>query len=1472
MKKLLTSLIVLCFFATKLFAGAVTITEPSGTLAAQINTDLAAAVTAGNTDITLQLADGGTYIAASAGTATALTIPAGVTRLVFYAPSTVAVKPVLYVSTLTFSDQLMTELIFDGVKVMTGVSNNYLVQPNAATTKFLTATGKLTFRNCWVEGYRAVLYSTLATTLAEVNYVGNYFKNIAASGIISVSAGTLNKVTIRNNTFNNVGGDASAATGTDYFIDFRSTNSVTSQINFSNNTIYYPRTQGRGLFRTSANFTTGYLKENNNLYATGNSTGYTIQLLYNNLTAGTSTDTDSTNYYSNKLTMGTNKGSILTTAYTENSPSNLFVDPSNDNFTINDPNFAGKTKAGNPACFYPPTITFSGGLVNLDYNLNAGPSAAQSFTISTVVLKGAVTLTAPAHYEISSDNVTFSGSLTLGSAGNDLTNQTVYVRQKAGNALGTYNESITATTTGGATKYLTLSGSVTQNLPVLDTPAGLSASTITYTSFHASWTAVANAASYSIRLLVNGSAVSTVTTSGTSYDFSSLTPGTVYTFAVTAVADGVNYNNSVESTQSASVALPSIYLFSSVNIANAGAVSKTPNYTSYSPNALVTLTATKNFGYAFVNWTDSVSGTVLSSSASYTVTMNETKHIKANFSSVATYNFSVAIAGSPWGKVTLSPAANGGKYEVGTVVTMTVTPNAVTTFSYWEDQTTVTSRNITVSKDTAFTATFDEKPFIAGWDFKASTPTSARTGDYYAVSTNKGIFNIYNQDGTVASWLAHTGAHSPATPCTYKWTDVNSFATNQRYYQASFSTTGYQNIQVKSQMAADYQYYATQKLQASLDGVSFTDLTTASISNTWVDMNYTLPQAYENQSTVYLRWVADASSTKNGAGNDGTSITNVFIFADVIPVPDTTAPTLLSTVPANNAATISANGSIVLTFDEAVKAGTGSCTLNGTALTATYGSKTVSFAYSKLAYNSNYTFVVPSGAIADKSGNAFAGITLNLHTMNRPVPAAKLFDAVIAKDGSGDYTTIQAAIDAAPAGRAIPWLIFVKNGTYSGHVDIPSTKPYINLIGQSRDSVIISAARLSGASSDSATVYSVDPGASVVVKAANCYFENICFENKYGYDHNTGPQALALYTTNDRVILNNCWLRSYQDTYLTAYGNVAYRHYLKNCRIEGAVDFIYGGGDVYFDKCTIFCKRSSGGYIVAPSHQTGTKWGYVFSNCTIDGTDASYTTYLGRPWSNRPMTSFFNTTCKINIYPAGWYYKMGAIPAIFADYNSVDANGFALDLTQRISTYQIDSTKNSVTTTYTYTGIKNSFTDAEAATYTYENVVSGTDSWDPRTIIEPTASPVNVRISSGGVLSWDATQYAICYVITKNNKVIGFSSTNEFTDASYSAAATYKVTAVAESGALSAASTAIAGGPTTGVLDQIYTKPYAYTANKKLVVANLPSGAKVDVYAVNGTLLASRQATASSMSFDFVSPCIIRIKTEKNTDVLKVIK
>lgn len=1462
MKKLFTFLLVSFLVTTKLLAGAVTIQVASGQTATQMNADMAAAIAAGNTDITLQFADGGTWGASSAEITVA--VPAGVTKLTFYAPSTVVTKPVLRMNTLTYADGLMTGgITFDGVKIITATTNQYLIQPTSATATRIPAS--LTVKNCWVEGHRAVLSSSLVTTTSEVIFTNNYFKNIAGSGIINVNTGFIPKITIRNNTFNNVGGIASGATGSDYFIDFRSPNSVTSQINFSNNTIYYPATQGRGLFRLAGAFTTGYIKENNNLYATGNATPYTLSLLYTNVTAAT-TDADSTNYYSNKFSGVNNVGSINTTAYVENSPSNLFVNPAADNFTINDPNFAGKIKAGNPACFYPATVTITGGsIVNMDYNLAAGPSTSKSFTLSTLVLRGSVTLTAPADYEISTDNSTYSGTLVLGGLGNDLTNQTVYVRLKAGLAVGTYNESITVSTPQTSNQSISCSGSVTLNLPPLDTPAGLSATAITYTGFHAGWTSVANAASYTLRVLLNGSAVSTITgITGNSYDVTGLTPGSTYTFAVTAIGDAVNYNSSSESSPSSSVAVPFIYLFTSLNNASAGTITKSPSATSYSPNASVQLTAAKNFGYQFVNWVDSVSGTVLSSANPYTVTMDGTKHIKAVFNTLTTYNYTVNVTGSTWGTVSLSPAPTGGKYEAGTTVTMTAVNDSVSTFLNWEDNTTGKVRSITVDADKTFSATFSEKSFIVGWDLVTPDPKSSRPADYYSVTSNRGLFSAYEPTGAVAGWLTYTAG---GIPCALLWTTTPT--TTHRYYQASFSTVGYKNINVHSNMFAYNQFfYPGQKLQYSTDGTNFTDLNSCTLINSnWVPLQAALPVALENQTIVYLRWTADLTTTPVGSGNDGTGISNIYVFADVITIPDPIKPTLVSTVPVTGSTGASANGSISLTFDKIVKAGTGNCTLGSTVLTPSFGSKTVTFNYTKLAYNTEYAFHVPAGALTNVDGVACDEATITFTTMNRPQPAAKLFNAVVATDGSGDYTTIQAAINAVPDNNAAPYLIFVKNGTYNGHVDIPSSKPYINLIGQSRDSVVISAARISGGSSvyPDSVVYSVDPGATVVVKAANCYFENICFENKFGYANLSGPQALALYTTNDRVILNNCWLRSYQDTYLTTYGNVAYRHYIKNCRIEGAVDFIYGGGDVFFDKCLIYCTRSAGGYIVAPSHQTGTKWGYVFSNCTIDGPNASYTTYLGRPWTNSPMASFFNTTCKIGIYPTGWWHTMGAIPAIFADYNSMDANGSPLDMSQRISTYDYVSGGTTITGT-----AKNSFTDTEAATYSYENVTSGTDGWDPRTVTEPTNAPANVTIASGGALTWDATQYAICYVVMKNNKVIGFTTGTGYTDASYSATAIYKLVAVSESGALSAATTAT-GGLSTG-LQSTKNNVYAYFTDKNLLVNNLTIGSTVSVYNFNGMLLYKQIAKSNSVAVPVNAACVVRINSDEESLSLKVIK
>jgi pectin methylesterase-like acyl-CoA thioesterase len=836
-----------------------------------------------------------------------------------------------------------------------------------------------------------------------------------------------------------------------------------------------------------------------------------------------------------------------------------------------------------------------------------------------------------------------------------------------------------------------------------------------------------------------------------------------------------------------------------VNIDNAGTIVRTPNSDTYAKGSEVSLLCVPNFGYKFVKWLDSL-GVDLSTVNPLTITMDTTKKVTAVFEAVNTYTFDFSIQGSQWGEISLSPSPINGKYEEGTVVTMSVVPNAVTNFSYWDDNSTATERVITMDGNKTLTATFDEIPFIVGWNFKAQTPTSSRSGDFYSETTNTGLISSYEPTGTPVGWLASAGAFSPSYPCARLWTSGSVFSTTRRYLKANFSTVGYKNIIVKSMVSANYQAYSVMTLLYSLDDITYTELARVDITDVynsgWKDLNDTLPAEAEGKDKIYLKWIGDATSTLlgNSTDNDGSAFTNIYVYADKEVTVDTVPPVLLSTVPVQASATASVTGAIVLTFNEKLKTGTGNITLNSSVISGTYGSKTVTFKYERLAYNTEYTLTVPAGALTDLSGNPCAAITLTFKTAIRTEPIKKLFDAVVAKDGTGDYTTVLDAIAAAPTNSAAPWIIFIKNGKYTGHHDIPSTKPYIHLIGQNVDSVIISDNRLCGDAGTGNTIYNVQTGATMVVNSASCYFENITFENSWGYEKQAGPQALALYTLNDKIAMKNCNLRSYQDTYLSSYNNVADRHYLQNCRIEGAVDFIYGGGDVFFDNCNIVCTRKDGGYIVAPSHKTGTAWGYVFSNCTIDEAHATgVTTYFGRPWQNAPKTVFLNTKLKASVYPVGWYYSMGAIPAVFADYGTMDANGNPVDLSQRISeyVYYTDNDGDGVKDTITGTA-KNKLTDAEAATYTYENVIlrSG-DTWDPRMIAEAPDKPSNVFVNSF-TITWDSVKYSRLYIILRNDTVIGFSTDLQYNDTSAVTGHSYvyKVQSVSEYGALSEMTTA----------------------------------------------------------------------------------
>lgn len=375
------------------------------------------------------------------------------------------------------------------------------------------------------------------------------------------------------------------------------------------------------------------------------------------------------------------------------------------------------------------------------------------------------------------------------------------------------------------------------------------------------------------------------------------------------------------------------------------------------------------------------------------------------------------------------------------------------------------------------------------------------------------------------------------------------------------------------------------------------------------------------------------------------------------------------------------------------------------------------------------------------------------------------FNAVVAKDGTGAYTSVQEAINAAPANRTTPWIIFVKNGSYEEQLVVPENKPFIHLIGQDKERVIIHLKlNVGGEPKENAKpqdmaywatsvhnpespVYQYE-GSVVTVKATDFLTENISYVNDHGVDAQNGPQALAMKLRNDRATFNNCILRSFQDTWMTS-TNDAHRLYARGCWIEGAVDYFYGGGDALVEESTFYNVRA-GSVIVAPC-QDKSKFGYVFHNCVVDGNEqaSNGTVTLGRPWHNTCKAVYINTVVKIPLAPEGWS-NMGSIPGLFAEYNSVDADCKPLDLTTRKTDYvAFDGRKGSCRSTISY---------VESLQYTYDNIVKGNDNWNPKSMIATLPFPRNFRMQKGR-LAWDAVPGAIGYILEVDGKVVDMPKT-----------------------------------------------------------------------------------------------------------------
>ena len=233
----------------------------------------------------------------------------------------------------------------------------------------------------------------------------------------------------------------------------------------------------------------------------------------------------------------------------------------------------------------------------------------------------------------------------------------------------------------------------------------------------------------------------------------------------------------------------------------------------------------------------------------------------------------------------------------------------------------------------------------------------------------------------------------------------------------------------------------------------------------------------------------------------------------------------------------------------------------------------------------------------------------------------------VAPDGTGDFTTIQEAIEGTKSFPDTRITIYIKNGMYEEKVKIHTWNSRLTLKGESPNGVIIRwddyfKKMDRGRNSTFHT-------ATLLVQGDDFRAENLTVENT------AGPvgQALALSVEADRCVFENCRMLGNQDT-LYADGTNARQHY-KNCYIEGTTDFIFGGATALFENCTIHSKANS--YITAASTPQGRPFGFVFLKCKLTAADGVNKVFLGRPWRSYAKTVFVECDMGGHIRPEGWH-------------------------------------------------------------------------------------------------------------------------------------------------------------------------------------------------------------------------------------------
>lgn len=854
------------------------------------------------------------------------------------------------------------------------------------------------------------------------------------------------------------------------------------------------------------------------------------------------------------------------------------------------------------------------------------------------------------------------------------------------------------------------------------------------------------------------------------------------------------------------------------NISEAGSAKIYPAGGTYTEGDEITLTATENFGYDFVNWTNAA-GEEVSKEVKYkaTVTANET--YTANFKKVETYELKVNIDGGANDyMISYNPAPvvvdNKNMYEAGTKVTLTASENPILTFNSWSNGETAKEIVVDMTSAQELTAEFSAIDFIVGWDFfKAGN--NGRAADFYAADNDAVSLVMLKEDGgTTAGWLDKSqlaaGGYEgrPGGVCWVKGSENGDVG--HYYWQTDVNAEAFTNLKIQTAMVYNYNAYQKYNVQASLDGNEWETIGSINMPGTkaWTDLEATFPEKYNNQKKVYVRWIADKTSKIDGSAspNDGACIGATYITGTKKLVDDGVAPVLVKTVPAEGADKVSANGKIVLTFDEKVKvADDAKATLGSMTLTPAVSGKTVSFEYKALEYSTAYTFTLPANIVADLTDNYMSeAITINFQTKQKPAIEKGVYDAVVS-NGEELAAAIKAANERKD--QTVRYRIFVKKGahvlpTNGGKTTGGDGKEYddprttmtasnVSIIGEDFETTsftnITPGATWDNGFGQACPLEGIGKGDVLINKGTGNYFQGITIRTSMGDAHG---RDIAFNDQGNKTIFKNARLWGYQDTYVSNGNNS--RYYFENGVIRGRTDYICGKGDVWYEQVTF--QQVKSGYLAVPSQPK--KYGYILNKCTIvsDGTgnnDANGAYTLGRPWGKgTPIALYLNCVFKAVPSAEGWSEMSGGYPARYAEYNSTTASGTVIDLSKRKTIYDAYDAKDGDK----YINRRNEsnnpvLTAVEASEYSIAKVMGADDDWDPTAYTEQASAPANVTIS-GTTLSWDDSNYVLCWAVIKNGEIVNF--TTEPTYTVDDETATWSVRAANEMGGLGEATVATA--------------------------------------------------------------------------------